>query len=134
MNKGDYVLPAKVDGKPLTGQQQLYASAVRQGDEIIVKITNLSKYNQTLNIEFDGLQGAVTGGTLTTLYSSDAMAENTLDEPDKVIPVTKAVDLARCQNPQDYWQKGWYRNDQGNRVLKTSVAGSTFSVFKFKVR
>jgi alpha-L-arabinofuranosidase len=134
VNKGDYVLPAKVDGKPLTGQQQLYASAVRQADEIIVKITNLSKYNQTLNIEFDGLQGAVTGGTLTTLYSSDLMAENTLDDSDKVIPVTANVDMTPCQNPQDYWQKGWYRNDQGNRVFKTSVAGSTFSVFKFKVR
>ena len=134
LNKGDYVLPALVDGKPLTGQQQLYASAVVQGSEIIVKITNLSRYSQTLNIELDGLQGPVTGGTLTTLYSSDAMAENTLDNPDKVVPVTVDVDMAPCLNPQDYWQKGWYTNEQGDRVLKTSVAGSTFSVFKFKIR
>jgi hypothetical protein len=128
------VLPALVDGKPLTGKQQLYASAVVQGSEIIVKITNLSRYSQTLNIELDGLQGPVTGGTLTTLYSSDAMAENTLDNPDKVAPVTVDVDMAPCLNPQDYWQKGWYTNEQGDRVLKTSVAGSTFSVFKFKIR
>ena len=125
-------MPAKVDGKPLTGQQQLYASAVRQDGEIIIKITNLSRYNQLINFEFDGLEGTIKSGTVTTLTSSDAMAENTLDNPQTVVPVTAVVDMSECKDPKDYWQRGWYRNESGHQVLKTSLPGNTFAVFKFK--
>lgn len=113
-NKGDVVLPTMMDGKPMTGQEKMYASTVRQGDEIIVKVANLSDHMQGITLSIGNLKGRIAGGTVTMLHADDPMAENTLDNPDVVKPRTGTLDV-------------------DSPTIVTSVTGRTFAVFKFKV-
>ena len=92
-NKGTNVLPLTMDGRPLTGgegQNGLFASATldKDANQIVVKVANTSKEDQTLNIDITGLKKgkALDGGKVLTLHA-DLEAENTLDNPDIVKPV-----------------------------------------------
>ncbi len=97
-HKGTNVLPLTMDGKPITGadgQNGLFASAVADTDDntVIVKVANTSDEPQTLNINFEGLKKkqTVTGGRVITFTSDDPMAENTLDDPNRMAPTESAV-------------------------------------------
>src|SRR5205085_11852950 len=50
-NKGTHTVPALQNGKPLTGQDSLYASAVidKKNNELIIKIVNASGKQQLTN-------------------------------------------------------------------------------------
>ena len=134
LNRGDRVVPLTMNGRPVVGardQRELCASAVWQGDSLVVKITNLSDYSQTVEFEFAGMQ-EVSSGTLTTLHSDNAVAENTLDDPCAVVPVTVPVDMTECPDPSNYWLYGWYKAGDGTPRFKTKIGGRTFAVYKFK--
>ena len=134
LNKGEEVLPLLMGGKPLVGgpeSRQICASAVRQGDEYIVKIANLGSYSQDIFLDLKGF-GAVSGASVTVLHSDNAVAENTLDEPELVVPVTEEIDLAPCPDPDNYWLYGWRTLEDGTPCLKTKIGGRSFAVYKFK--
>ncbi len=114
-NKGTNVLPLTMDKKPVTGQSELYASAVWDKNEkaYIVKIANTSDNTQTIRLTFDGVkQEQLSDGICTSLHSSNPDVENTLIEPDAVKPEETAVHL------------------EGN-VLSIELGAKTFAVYKF---
>lgn len=101
LNKGDRVLPLTMDGKPVAGQEGqngLFASAVSEGNDIIVKVANVGESAQPLTVDFKGLKKkeALKRLTVTTLHADDD-AENTLDNQNVVKPVTstQAIDVTK---------------------------------------
>lgn len=128
-NKGSNVLPLTMNGKPVAGnedQNGLFASAVidKETGEYIVKVANTSDTPQEVTINLNGLKKKgqdITAATVTTLSSDDINADNTLDNPGRVVPVTKAIpaaDLGAVTN--------------GVFTYNTTLAPKTFSVYKFK--
>lgn len=101
LNKGDRVLPLTMDGKPVAGQEGqngLFASAVSEGSDIIVKVANVGESAQPLTVDFKGMKkkDALKKLTVTTLHADDD-AENTLDNQNVVKPVTstQAIDVTK---------------------------------------
>ena len=120
-NKGTNVLPLTMDGRPLTGgegQNGLFASATldKDANQIVVKVANTSKEDQTLNIDITGLKKgkALDGGKVLTLHA-DLEAENTLDNPDIVKPVESTVEAA-------------------GREFTATVGPSTFAVYRLNIK
>ena len=90
MNKGSHVLSLTMDKKPVAGQDGqdgLFASAVfeQSTGEVIVKVVNTSDQVQPVSIQLQGLKGARTAQTITLCHNS-MDDENTLDNPEKIIP------------------------------------------------
>jgi alpha-L-arabinofuranosidase A len=99
LNRGDRVLPLTLDGKPiagLEGQNGLFASAVLDKGDIVVKVANTSDKAQSLPIDFKGLKAKqpLTHLTITRMMppvkdgQPDTMAENKVGVPEVVYPVT----------------------------------------------
>ena len=89
-NKGTNVIPMTMDGKFVAGQEGqdgLFASAVydKPSKTYIVKVINTSDKSEQISINLDGLKGEKTAKTLT-LTSTNMDAENTLDNPELIIP------------------------------------------------
>ena len=91
-NKGSNVLSLTMDGKAVAGnegQDGLFASAVYEESDnsIIVKVVNTSDNAQTVSINLKGMK-SIRDAEVTTFTSPDLNAENTLDEPEKIVPTT----------------------------------------------
>jgi len=116
-NKGTNVLPLTMNGASVSGQagqDGLFASAVldKNKSEYIVKVANTSDAPQSLKVTFDGLKKkTLTGATSVSLHSDDLDAENTLDEPYKIIPIEASIPL------------------NGN-ALEATVPAKTFVLYK----
>lgn len=112
MNVGTNVLATTANALPLTGQEGLYASSAldKNKKQIIVKIANTSTEVKKVNFTFKGLKEAARKGTLTTLAASNLDVENTLEQPNAVVPVEMPISIS------------------GN-VLKAELAPQTFSVY-----
>jgi alpha-N-arabinofuranosidase len=86
-NKGTDLLSITKDGKALTGQNSLYASAVKDANnkEIILKLVNTAASAQDISVD---LKGAKLGskGTIIRLVSSNTQDENTFADPKKITP------------------------------------------------
>lgn len=98
--KGTHVLPLTMDGKAVTGakgQNGLYASAVYDKDkgEYIVKVANTSGQAQHLGIAFDGLKKreALAEGRVVMLSSDDLDADNSLENPERIVPVENTLNV-----------------------------------------
>ena len=119
-NKGTNVLPLTMDGKPLTGaegQNGLFASAVYDKDknEYIVKVANTSAEPQQLDIKLAGMKkkDSIAHATVTTLACDDPLADNTLENPDRVKPTTAPVEMT------------------AKDALSATIAPNTFAVYHF---
>ncbi len=122
MNKGTNVLTMTMDKKPIAGQEGqdgLFASSVIDKNEgtVIIKIANTSKSDQPVSINLKGLKGEK-DVELLTLSSPDMDADNTLDNPKKIVP-----------------QKGNMKCEAGkkNTVLNDNVPAMTFRLYKVKM-
>ena len=118
-DKGTNVVPLTMDKQPVSGQEGqngLFASAVwdEPTQTYIVKVANVSDKAQKLNVEFKGLKKSVQlgEGTCTTLHSDNLDAENTLDNPNLIVPKESKIDIE-------------------NNVLNTEIGAKTFAVYKF---
>lgn len=96
--KGTNVLSLTMDGRAVTGaedQNGLFASSVFDADNnsIYVKVANVSDIPQDIKLVFDGLKKkqTVRQVAVVTYRSDDLDAENTLDEPEKIVPQTEEV-------------------------------------------
>ena len=120
-NKGTHVLPLTMNGKPVAGQagqDGLFASSVfdKQTGEVIVKVVNTSDTPQPLSIQLNGMKGTHVAEIIT--LSHDGMDdENTLDNPEKIIPVA-----GTCQV------------DAGKKasLLLDDIPAKTFRIYKIK--
>ena len=94
---GTNVLPLTWNKKPLTGQDGLYASSVIDTGkkEIIVKVANASDENKEVRIRLDGLsrRTKVQPEAKAILLTGEADTENTLDQPDAIVPVSSTVQV-----------------------------------------
>ena len=121
MNKGTNVLSLSMNGKPVAGQDGqdgLFASSVfdKATGEVIVKVVNTSDKPQPLSIQLQGMKGARTAKIITLTH--DGMDdENTLDNPEKIIPVA-----GTCQV------------DAGKKasLLLDDIPAKTFRIYKIK--
>ncbi|WP_291557632.1 alpha-L-arabinofuranosidase C-terminal domain-containing protein [Bacteroides sp.] len=120
-NKGTNVIPLTMDKKAVSGQEGqngLFASAVLDKDNntYILKVVNTSDKSQKLNIEFKGLKKSVSlvNGKCITLHSDNSDAENTLDEPNKIVPVEKDINIEK-------------------NILNIEIGEMTFAIYKFEL-
>ena len=96
------------------GQNGLFASAVLDQDnnQVYVKVINTSDSVQPLRITFDGLKkkDVLRGVSAVSYHSDDPDADNTLDQPEKIVPQTLPLDFE-------------------GKVMETDIAPKTFMVY-----
>jgi alpha-L-arabinofuranosidase len=121
MNKGTNVLSLTMDKKPVAGQDGqdgLFASAVfdKQTGEVIVKVVNTSNASQPVSIQLKGIKGATEAQTIT-LHHDGMDEENTLDQPERIIP-----------------KAGTIKVDAGKKaaLLLDDIPAKTFRIYKVK--
>jgi alpha-L-arabinofuranosidase len=87
LNKGTDLLAITNEGKALTGQNDLFASAVKDlsTKEVIVKLVNTSANNQEIMIDLKGGKLAA-NGTVILLTSPNLKDENSFINPKKIVP------------------------------------------------
>lgn len=93
--KGTDVLNTMSADKPLTGQNGLYASSVKdsKSNTIIIKIVNKEMNAQTLNIVLDGYKQKVASVKMIRLQNDNLRAVNTVGKPDLFIPEEATLEL-----------------------------------------
>ncbi len=96
------------------GQNGLFASSVYDADknQVYIKIINVSKEAQPVKINFEGLKKkeVLKGVEAVSYHSDDPDADNTLDEPTKIVPQTKPLEFE-------------------GKALEVTVAPQTFMVY-----
>ncbi|MBR6370218.1 MAG: carbohydrate binding domain-containing protein [Bacteroidaceae bacterium] len=95
--KGMNVLTLTMDGKPVAGQDGqngLFASAVRDGNQIYIKVVNTSEQAQDISLNFTGLKKKenVKGVKRISLNSDKLYEDNSIDAPDNIVPVQLSFD------------------------------------------
>ena len=122
MNKGTHALTMTMDKQPIAGQEGqngLFASSVIDKNEgtVIIKIINTSKTDQPVSVNLKGLKGEK-DVELLTLTSTEMDADNTLDNPEKIVPQKGSM---MCEA------------DKKNTVLNDNVPAMTFRLYKVKM-
>jgi alpha-L-arabinofuranosidase len=94
LNKGTDLLNITKEGKPLTGQNNLYASAVKDANtkEVIVKVVNTAATAQEVTVDLKGSK-LESKGTVVTLTSPNLIDENSFAAPVKISPTTSEYKL-----------------------------------------
>ncbi len=96
-NKGTNVLPLTRNGVTVAGEEQLYASSVidTRKKEIIIKLVNTSADNRDIRIKIEnpGRGSKLSKQVKATILTGDLKTENTLDNPDNIIPVDFQLEL-----------------------------------------
>ncbi len=90
--KGTDVVPLKLNGQAVSGQNGVYASAVTDSKthELIIKFINSGKSAQSAGFVIKGKKIKSTA-TLITLHSDDLAAVNSLDKPESISPVQSTI-------------------------------------------
>lgn len=93
-NKGTDLLAITKDGKAVTGQNDLFASAVKDANtkEIIVKLVNTAANAQEVLVDLKGSK-LQSKGTLTTLTSQNLDDVNSFEFPKKISPTESDYQL-----------------------------------------
>lgn len=94
-NPGTHVLKTLAGKTPLTGQDGLFASSTidRNKNEIILKIANTSNDMQKVKYTINGLKKGIRQGQHILLHANNLDIENTLEEPQAVIPKTYNITI-----------------------------------------
>lgn len=93
-NKGTDLIAITKDGKPVTGQNNLFASAVKDvnSKEVIVKLVNTAATAQEVNVALKGTK-LQAKGTIITLTSPNLQDENSFANPKKISPIENGFNL-----------------------------------------
>ena len=91
-NKGTDLITITNNGKTLTGQNNLYASVVKDSNtkEVIIKLVNTASIPQEVNLTFKGIKLA-TKGTKISLTSPNLEDENSFANPKKISPTEEVI-------------------------------------------
>ena len=115
-NRGTDLLSITKDGKAVTGQNDLFASAVRDDDNgtVIFKLVNTSAQSQEVDIQFSGARLDQDGVAL--ILKSDHFDDiNSFESPMKISPKEKPV-LA------------------GKKMVNVTLDPHSFTVLRFKLK
>jgi len=95
-NAGTDVVLALVDGKPLVGQDSLYASATidSKTSELVLKLVNVAKKTASLNLSVEGRKLSASEIGLQVLTNTDLTSYNRVGKPEIVTPVDRKVKLS----------------------------------------
>ena len=98
LNKGTNVLTLTMNGKPVAGndgQNGLFASAVldKNTNEVVIKVINTGDKPQPVTLNLRGMKKGTYSAQLISLHSDDLTAENTLDNPTKIVPQTSSLSV-----------------------------------------
>jgi alpha-L-arabinofuranosidase len=87
-NRPDVVLPTRVETNAAPKDCDLFALAGldRKLSEIVLKVVNRSTVPRTVTIQLNGCGPLATNARVTTLHHDDPTAENSLDDPEVVVP------------------------------------------------
>ena len=115
-NRGTDLIAITAAGKPVIGQNDLFASAVKDvnTNEVIVKLVNTSATAQEVNVDLKGTKLA-SKGTITTLTSPNLQDENSFANPKKISPTEAAFKLK-------------------NNKAQTSLPAYSVTVLKIKMK
>jgi alpha-L-arabinofuranosidase len=115
-NRGTHTLATLLDGKKVTGQNGLYASAVvdKKTKEVIIKIVNADKSAQQTSLQLSGGSKYDSKVTITTL-SGELNGVNSFSNPAAIQPSESTLTL-----------KG--------KTLSLTLAPSSLSVVKIKMK
>ena len=106
-----------MEGANITGADGIYASSVydADSDRIYMKVINVSDHPRDIKINFEGLRkkDSLSGEEAVSFHSDDPDAENTLDEPFKIVPESSSLDFE-------------------GKTLEATVAPKTFMVYVIK--
>ena len=96
-NKGTHLVPALSNGKPLTGQDSLYASAVidKKTSELIIKIVNSASVERQICIKLEGAKKIKSTALMSVLTGRSLEQENSIDFPDAVKPVDQSTEVKK---------------------------------------
>ncbi len=96
LNKGSHVVPTLMDNNVVAGKDSLYASAtVDEGtNEIIIKLVNANPEEKAITLNVSGVRKLSKKAQVTTLSSSDLGEENTVEQPTKIAPVKKELNVS----------------------------------------
>ena len=118
--KGTHVLSLTMDKQPVTGaegQNGLFASAVsdQHTGEIIIKVANTSDTPQPLKFTLAGMKknASLTSGRCIKFSSPDSDIDNTVDQPNRVVPREAALQVS-------------------GQAVETTLEPQTFAVFILK--
>ena len=122
-NRGSNVLSLTMDNKVVAGQDHqdgLFASSVldRSAGIVIVKVVNTSKFKQSVTLNLLGLKGERNAETLT-LSHEELEDENTLDQPDKIVP--KPGSLQSEQSKKDC-------------IFRDELPSMSFRLYKIRIK
>jgi alpha-L-arabinofuranosidase len=92
-NRGDQVLSILDNGKPLVGQDKIYASAVydKAKKEVIIKVANVSENHVQKDVRLDGVKRVNANAKRIVLRSDDFKDFNNLDNPMKIYPQEESL-------------------------------------------
>ena len=96
---GTDILPITLNGSALNGQQQIYASALRnmKTGEVILKLVNTSTASMVMKINLAGVGRISKSAQSFVLASEDLKTENNLDAPKRLAPVEAKVSIKAAE-------------------------------------
>lgn len=99
VNKGTRLLPVLLDGSAKNGQRELYASSSldEQTGEVIMKVVNTAPAAKEVRITLAGVSKVAPTAKAFVLENADLKAENSLDNPMKVVPVERPLQVSSSQ-------------------------------------
>lgn len=88
VNAGTDVVSMTMDGEPLTGQLDMYATAAldKNTNELIIKVANTGLRQRRISAELAGVPTTERVAKATRLQNTDLEAKNTMCQPDNVVP------------------------------------------------
>jgi alpha-L-arabinofuranosidase len=94
-HRPDVVLPTRVEPETAPKDSELFALAGldQPSGEIILKIVNRATAPRDVTIQLNGSAPLAGKARLITLHHDDPMAENSLDDPEVVVPRESARDI-----------------------------------------
>lgn len=113
-NKGTNVLQTTIAKPTPKGEDGIFSSAVydKEKDEVIVKVINTTEQAKNVAIKLNGMKSISKVNTIT-LDCSDYEMENTVDNPNAIVPQEASIQA-------------------DGTTINANVAGKNFVVFKIK--
>ena len=113
-NKGTNVLQTTIAKPTPKGEDGIFSSAVydKEKDEVIVKVINTTEQAKNVAIKLNGMKSISKVNTIT-LDCSDYEMENTVDNPNAIVPQEASIQA-------------------DGTTINANVAGKNFVIFKIK--
>jgi alpha-L-arabinofuranosidase len=96
LNKGTNVVPLLQNNQPVSGQDNLYASATvdKATNELILKLVNTSGETKARSIHVEGVRKLAQNATVTVMKGEGLNEVNSLNNPQNVVPKESAMKVS----------------------------------------